>query len=81
MKQLDFEFDFCFEGTYGDDEDGAEGAAAASPEENVAGGVSRSFWKERSIFGDGGLDPAKQGPAVGRFREEDRVSNTVKHFR
>lgn len=45
--------------SYGDDEERAEGSAAASPEENVAGGVFGSFGKERSVVGDGEFDPAK----------------------
>lgn len=60
-----------------DNEKCAEGAAAASPDDDVAGGVSRSFRKERSVAGDGRLDPAKQRGVVGWSREQDVGDETV----
>jgi len=44
---------------YRDNEESTEGTSTASPCENIVGGVSRSFWNERSVIGNGVFDPAK----------------------
>lgn len=45
--------------TYGNDEESSEGTATTSPEKNIATSISRSFGDERSVVGDGDLDPAQ----------------------
>ncbi|GMN42300.1 hypothetical protein TIFTF001_011524 [Ficus carica] len=58
------------------DEESAERATPASPEKNIVPGVSRSFWKQGTVLGDGGFDPLQQR-RIGGVGEENLRDQTA----
>lgn len=61
--------------THRDDKEGAEGAAAAGPEEEVADGDSGSFPKAGSGLSGGGSEPLRKGRRRGRGDAGDKVAD------